>query len=93
MKQMLADLKIIRNDLHLLIRKLEKIENNICLLENTFNEFETKYQEVMEENVELKNNLEDMKIKSQVVDLKCDICENKFQTKWKLNAHRRLLCG
>ena len=93
MKQMLADLKIIRNDLHLLIRKLEKIENNICLLENTFNEFETKYQEVMEENVELKNNLEDMKIKSQVVDLKCDICENIFQTKWKLNAHRRLLCG
>ena len=90
MNQMFDEMKTIRNDIKMLLRKSDRLEDNICHLEDTFKTFETRYQEVLEEN---EMHLTGLKIKTKGrMEFQCDNCTNIFDTKWKFQAHRKYPC-
>ena len=94
MEEMREELKTIRNDINLLLRKSGRLEENINILEKTFKCFEEKYEEVLDENVDLKYHLVELKSQTRGAgEYKCCLCTRQFDRKWKFQAHKRYHCS
>ena len=93
MEEITEEMKTIRNDINLLIRKSGRLEENINILEKTFKCFEEKYEEVLDENEELKGHLVELKSQTRGPEnYKCSFCTRQFDRKWKFQAHKRYNC-